>query len=222
MDYEQAVVLGADGSSTRRIDFAEGRGGPQMPSGQGLNGPQAWSPDDSMLALIDTDLDRCVSAIGVDEECDEQTWQACMDEVPALSFVSSGAQPEVSLPGGIGASTAGDGKVLGWRGEQKVLVMDASIAPDATNSELHYVTAISLTDGTAPRVSAINGAGNFGVGKFQIASGLVPDMRVEEAGSVDRGPWAWGPAVAASLMAALVAAKSPASAGVTGPCSSHG
>jgi dipeptidyl aminopeptidase/acylaminoacyl peptidase len=54
LDFPQAVVLGADGRTYRRVDVAEGRAGPET---QGDPAPMLLSPDGTRIAVGDHDID---------------------------------------------------------------------------------------------------------------------------------------------------------------------
>ena len=55
LDFPQAVVLGADGDTYRRVDVAEGRAGSET---QGDPAPMLLSPDGTRVAVGDHDLER--------------------------------------------------------------------------------------------------------------------------------------------------------------------
>jgi hypothetical protein len=86
----------------------------------------------------------------------------------------------------------------------------------------HTVLDVPL-DGSDPRrLSAISTSeGRYGVGQFQLAAGLLPDLEVREAGDVDRGRWPlWlrlGVALAAGAAAAALVRRRLRSRGVTAP-----
>jgi 2-keto-3-deoxy-6-phosphogluconate aldolase len=52
------------------------------------------------------------------------------------------------------------------------------------------VIDVPLDGGDPRRLSAVpTSGGRYGVGQFQLAAGLLPDVQVREAGDVDRGRW---------------------------------
>ena len=115
-----------------------------------LAGPDAWSPDGRLLALVGA---------------------------PGLSFVD---------PGGTGtpltlAGPAPDG-VLGWTGSREVAVLES---PDSDNAT---ITAYALDGGSRP-LTAISNLGSYGIGRIQLASGLIADLQARPAGTPDHGPW---------------------------------
>ncbi len=184
-------IVGTDGSLVRSID---------LPAKRRLNGPNAWSPDGDLLALIDDDRSQCSWPDGAGAE---KTWDDCVESIEALTFLHADGSNDPT-PDPIRAGVAGDGDVLGWLGPQEVLVMDNVVRGDDDTTS-YFVNAVQ-PDGTEPRrLSAISGFGNFGVGSFQMASALVPDLTFAEGGaSIDRGPWPLWAAIPTSLAAALV------------------
>ncbi|KQW48687.1 hypothetical protein ASC77_08090 [Nocardioides sp. Root1257] len=115
-----------------------------------LAGPDAWSPDGSLLALVGA---------------------------PGLSFVDpDGTGVPLTL-----ARPATDG-ILGWTGSREVAVLESPDADDAT------ITAYALDGGSRP-LTAIGDLGSYGIGRIQLASGLIADLQARPAGSPDHGPW---------------------------------
>lgn len=186
-------IVGTDGSMVRSID---------LPARQKLNGPNAWSPDGDLLALIDDDHNQCSWPDGAGAE---KTWDDCVESIEALTFVHTDGS-DGPTPDPIRAGVAGNGNVLGWLGPQEVLVLDNVVRGDDADLASYFVNAVQL-DGSEPRrLSAISGFDNYGVGSFQMASALVPDLTfVEDGASIDRGPWPLWAAIPTSLAAALAA-----------------
>ena len=59
---------------------------------------------------------------------------------------------------------------------------------------------VPLDGGDPRRLSAVpTSGGAYGVGQFQLASGLLPDLQVREAGDADRGRWPLWLRLAAAL-----------------------
>jgi len=77
--------------------------------------------------------------------------------------------------------SAPDG-ILGWTGSREVAVLER---PDADHAS---ITAYGL-DGIASRqLTAIGDVGSYGIGRLQLASGLLADLQVRPAGPADDGP----------------------------------
>jgi hypothetical protein len=176
-----------------------------LPSDQYLSGPNAWSPDGALLATR-RHATECMVATG---RWDEAEWRRCLEDHEGTFFVAvsgSGDAVPPPLPTGL----VGGHGVLGWTAADEVLVLDDYPAPADTeaDTELYWLTAVPL-DGSEPRrLSAVPGGGNDGVGTFQLAGALLPDLEVRQAGEVDRGRWpAWlrlGTAVLGAGVALLV------------------
>ncbi len=164
-----------------------------------LNGPNAWSPDGSLLALIDVDYNRCA---GWDDD-DEATQDDCVEDSGALTFIRADGSSGPT-PGPIRAGVAGNGDVLGWLGPQEVLVMDNIVSLNDEDQSHFFVNAVRL-DGNEPRrLSSISEYNSYGVGSFQMASALVPNLALVEEGPIDRGPWPLWASVPTSLALALL------------------
>lgn len=131
-----------------------------LPAGHHLDGPEAWSPDGSLLTFTDW-RSACQQRMS---GFDEAPWDACVAASQSKTFV------EVTGP-------------------REVLVLDDTVPSDARAQSAYWLTAVPLNGSEPQRLSSVPGADNFGVGSFQLASSLVPDLTVGTTGSqVDRGP----------------------------------
>ncbi|MGB3762033.1 MAG: hypothetical protein WA966_02345 [Ornithinimicrobium sp.] len=190
----EVTIVNLRGEELRTIEIS---------AGLALNGPNAWSPDDALLAMTDLSTAHCQAAVDAAETYDDATWTECVRDIEGISFVAAQGDASTAVPTPIRRATAGEGLVLGWRGDRDVVVLDNSDR-DVDGAQ-YYLRSVSLSDGKSESLSQITGAGNFEVGSFQMASALAPDLEVVPAGPVDRGPWPWTPAIAVSLTAALIA-----------------
>ncbi|MEX5720117.1 TolB family protein [Geodermatophilus maliterrae] len=168
-------VLSLDGAAPRTV---------ALPAGHQLDGAAAWSPDGRLLAVAAAD---CPGMGG-------EGWRGCATPGGAsgdgIAFVdATGAGGPTPAP--LDRRVAGPGRVLGWSAADRVavLVPDA-VGDDVYDPDQHWVTEVPL-DGSAPRrISAVpTSDGRYGVGRFQLATGLLDDLEVREAGAVDRGRW---------------------------------
>lgn len=173
-------IVGLDGTVRRQI---------VLPSDQYLSGPNAWSPDGALLATR-RPATECMLATG---SWDEAEWRRCLEEHEGTFFVDASGRGD-AVPPPLPTGLVGGHGVVGWTDADEVLVLDDYPAPGATDddTELYWLTAVPL-DGGEPRwLSAVPGGGNFGVGSFELAAALLPDLEVREAGEADRGRWpAW-------------------------------
>ncbi len=186
-------VRALDGAALRTVG---------LPAGHRLDGSAAWSPDGRLLAVSAT---GCPGMRG-------EGWRGCSDPGGAagagISFIdATGAGRPV--PGPLDGRVDGAGRVLGWTAADRVAVL----VPDAVGGEVHdpdrhWVTEVPL-DGSAPRrLSAVpTSDGGYGVGRFQLATGLLTDLEVREAGEVDRGPWPLWLRLAATVALGATAAQ---------------
>lgn len=187
-------IVNIDGSVTRSIG---------LPRGTALNGPNAWSPDGALLAVTALNRGQC-PWLGAAEEA-QKRHDECISDLEVLTFVdASGAGGPVPDP--IRAEVAGSGEILGWRGPEEMMLLDSHVSVADDDQTSYVLSAVSLRGGEPRRLSSIAGDGNFGIGSLQLASGLVPDLRmVEGTGPPDRGPWPLWAAIPAALLAALMA-----------------
>ncbi|MDZ5662927.1 hypothetical protein SFC79_14215 [Nocardioides sp. S-58] len=141
-----------------------------------LAGPAAWSPDGRLLATTTTRPDP--GAPG--EPPGRPTGLTFVDVADA------GAEVPAPLP----LSLAGPGRVLGWSGPEEVVVLlDTENDDPCCGSDTLTLSGVPL-DGSAPApLMRLTDLGSFGVGRFQLASATVDDLRVVRPTEVDRGPW---------------------------------
>lgn len=203
-------VVGLDGAVHHRLD---------LPPGQYLEGPNAWSPDGTLLAT-GKQFGGCQQLTG---RWDEDQWLRCLQQTDALVFIDASGRG-APVPSPLKAGAVGGYGLLGWTGSDEVVVLDDVESPGPAQAErnLYWLTALPL-DGSEPqRLSAVPGGGNYGVGNFQLAAALLPDLQVREAGQPDRGRWPAIVRVAGALAlagAALLAARFMLRHRKTGPSS---
>jgi len=149
----------------------------QAPGGE-LDGPAAWSPDGLLLATTRLDC-GWYPELG-----------ACVGGAPEISFVDATGQGR-RVPDPLQVDVLGGNRVLGWTASNEVAVLTETKLSDVDpDPGTYWVTAVPLDGGDPRRLSAIPGSSNYGVGRFQLASALLPDLDVRAAsGTIDRGPW---------------------------------
>jgi hypothetical protein len=159
--------------------------------GRYLDGPAAWSPDGRFLA---------VSRAG---SCRYPEDDPCIQEIFFVDATGQGGP----VPDPLRIDAIGENWVLGWTGPDEVLVLTIeSLSEGDLDGGTYWVTAVPL-DGSDPRrLSAISEASSFGVGRFQLASALLDDLRVRAASSIDRGPWPILLRIAAAILASIAVA----------------
>ncbi len=145
-----------------------------------LAGPAAWSPDGALLAAWRTS-----------STCPGLEWNpspACAaDEV--LSFVDATGQ-SAPTPAPLTRGVVGRGWVLGWTAADRLAVLVPEPLTDANNPEEHRVIDVPLDGGEPRQLSALPTSGaKYGVSRFQVATGLLPELEVREASDPDRGRW---------------------------------
>ena len=204
---ELAVQHSDDGGGDLVVVPLEGGTGRtlSLPPGHGLDGPAAWSPDGAWLATSRAPHD-CSMLIS------DAQWQRCLaehDTVPdTIAFVDATGRSGTT-PDPLDRAVVGPGPVLGWTAPDRV----AMLVPDPpTNADPdhHRLVDVPLDGGDPWRLSSVpTSGGAYGVGRFQVATGLLPDLQVREAGEVDHGRWPlWlrlGAAVTAGAGAAWAA-----------------
>ena len=151
-----------------------------LPAGHRLEGPAAWSPDGALLAT------------------------SAADDIAFLDATGQGR----TTPAPLARTAAARGLVLGWTAPDRVVTLAADPPPATDVDPDRYVLVDVPLDGSAPRpLTAVpTGGGNYGVARFQLATGLLPDLEVRTAGDVDRGRWPLGLRLTAALAAGALAA----------------
>ena len=161
------ATLAVEGDGGLTVIDRDGRLIRRLDSGPAaLTSGVAWSPDGRLLVVADTDP-------GYHH---------------ALSFVdASGAGGAV--PGRI--DTGGPAAMVAWAGDRLLIRGDAEVAHNA-------VVEVDLTTGGRRVLTEVDTGPfhNYGLGPFQLATGLLDRVEVREAAGVSRGPWPRGLRVA--------------------------
>lgn len=144
------------------------------PEGGRLAGPAAWSPDGRFLA-VSRAPDR-------------------------IAFVdATGQGGEVPVPRSV------EGDFLAWAAPDEVVVrVDTLPDPMSGGSEHAVITALPLDGGTPRQLMRMKRLEDYGVGGFQLAGGLVDDLRVVTPSHLDRGLWPWPLRIVLAFAAGLV------------------
>lgn len=187
-------VVGVDGTPRRTLP---------VPDGLYLDGPNAWSPDGALLAVAVQWVPDCGHL-----EAGSEEWANCFNAYEGsddgVAFLDASGR-DGAVPPPVPADRVGWDGVLGWTGTGDPLFLDGPEDPETADSDLYWLTAVPL-DGSEPRrLSAIAGGGNYGVGGFQLATGLLADAEVGDAGPVGRGLWPTWLRLAAAVTGAAVA-----------------
>lgn len=167
-------VFGLDGRLRRTLT---------PPGGHHLDGADAWSPDGMLLATSRPPL-FCGNL--VEEAALRECAQAAADVRAGIGFVDATGRGR-PVPEPLPPFDDQQGRVLGWASPEALLVL----APDSGTSGAGkpWVTRVPVDGGAVQRISSVSGGGNYGVGRFQLAGGLLADLQVRPAGDADRGPW---------------------------------
>lgn len=172
---ELAVQWSGAGLDVRSVDGTPGRGTVLRGPGR-LAGAAAWSPDGRLVAVTTA------------------------DGLAFLDATGSGA----AVPDPLGPGRGLDDEVLGWTGPREVVVAAADEPGDGGTGDLR-VLRVDLDDRRQEPLTTLPADGNYGIGRFQLATALLPDLEVRAAGEPDRGLWpVWLWAVTALLLAAVV------------------
>ncbi len=196
---ELAVERAGTSFTDARISVVDLAGGGTRDLGTvgALAGPAAWSPDGKLLAT--TTLEPSGAPAGAPDP-GMPTGLAFVDP----SAPSGGAD----VPDPMVLPLAEAGRVLGWTNAGEVVALLEVAGDDPCCAEAYDLSRVPL-DGAAPQpLMRISDLGSYGVGRFQMASATVGDLRVVTPGEVDRGPWPlWlrgGLALLVGLLAWLV------------------
>ena len=176
---EQAETAGM-GARLRVVDLTSGAERKLAADGV-LAGPAAWSPDGRMLAT--TTLEPYGAPAG-----DPDTGRPM-----GLAFVDASGRSD-GVPGAVELPLSGAGRVLGWTDAGEVVTLLEVIGEnDCCGPESTTLSSIPF-DGTEPRtLMRIDDLTSYGVGRFQMASATLGDLRVVDPPDVDRGalPLSW-------------------------------
>jgi dipeptidyl aminopeptidase/acylaminoacyl peptidase len=145
-----------------------------------LAGPGSWSPDGALLAAWRTS-----------STCPGLGWNpspACAaDEVVSFVDATGGG---ASTPAPLIRGVVGPGHVLGWTAADRVAVLVPDPVVDSGDPEEHRVVDVPLDGGEPRQLSALpTSGGKYGVSRFHVATGLLPDLEMRESGDADRGRW---------------------------------
>jgi hypothetical protein len=167
--------------------------------GRVLAGPAAWSSDGLLLAT--TEADTCPRG-------DRSPCGADRDDISFVDATGQGRRVPDPLHVDILANDVNalnSNGVLGWTAPDEIVVRagyshtDAGLYPG-------WVRMIPLDGGESRKLSAIPESSNFGVGRFQLASALLPDLEVRAASDIDRGRWPLPVRIAVVLLTTIAAA----------------
>lgn len=187
-------ILDLDGAVQRRLPLGDGHY---------LDGPSSWSPDGAFLAVAAQWIPPCDHLEALSEE-----WAGCFNgyEGPGEGIVFVDATGEGgALPGPIPAEVVGWDGLLGWTSAGEALFLDVPDDRETADTDLYWLTAVPLDGGDPRRLSAIAGGGNYGVGDFQLATGLLAEAELRDPGDAGRGLWPTGVRMGAAAAAATVA-----------------
>ncbi|MBD8063294.1 TolB family protein [Oceanitalea stevensii] len=195
-------VVGLDGTLRRTVP---------MPENHYLDGPNAWSPDGALLATAAQWVPACDHL-----EAGGEAWADCFNtyEGPShgIVFLDASGQ-DGGVPAPIPASRVGWDGVLGWTAEGEPLFLDGPDDPETADTDLYWLTAVPLDGGEPRPLSAVPGGGNYGVGAFQLATGLLPGAEVRDADATARGLWPTGARLGAAVAGSAVAALATGAVG---------
>lgn len=168
-------VVGPDGPRLSVVDLTGGARRDLEVDGV-LAGPAAWSPDGRLLAT--TTVRPSGAPAGVTDP-----------GIPTgLAFVDASGQ-DGDAPSAMELPFSGPGRVLGWTDAAEVVVLLAGPGDDASGPDAATLSSVPL-DGAAPRtLMRVSDLQDYGVGRFQLASATVDDLRIVSPTDVDRGDW---------------------------------
>jgi dipeptidyl aminopeptidase/acylaminoacyl peptidase len=122
---------------------------------------------------------------------------------PGLIFVDPAAAARAEPAAELALDEPDRQQLLGWTGQREVAVFTPS-------GDVVRVVSFPL-DARAPReLTEIGNQGSFGVLRMQLASSLLPDIAVRDAGRPDRGPLPSGFRVALAVVVGLTVAAATA------------
>lgn len=191
------------------LDLASGEAAP-VPGGAKVSAA-AYSPDGTQVAIQRRDAGPAV--VDLDTETVRELPDAGRLTSPG-AWSPDGQLLAVRVPSGVAAVNLGTSaaeatqlqlprrstvEVLGWTQERELAIFDF------TSEHQAEVVALPL-DGADPRqLTQIDGTSNYGVYRFQLATGLIADLSVRDAGEADRGPVPFGYSGVLALLCGWVA-----------------
>ena len=186
-----ALAVQRSGANGRELVIVEGDDERVVGADGLLAGPSAWSPDGRLLAI--TTLDPSLAPAPPGDP-----------GIPTgLSFVdATGAGGEVPEP--VELRVSGPGRVLGWDGNDEVLMLlDGGGGDPCCGSDDLTLSTVPL-DGSSPRtLMTMSGVSSYGVGRFQLASAAADRLEVVTPDAVDRGAWPVAMRIVLALLAGL-------------------
>ena len=189
---EQAATDSIADARLRVVDLASGVERDLATDGV-LAGPAAWSPDGRLIAT--TTLESSGAPVGVPDP-----------GLPTgLSFVDPSGRGS-DVPSALELPLAGPGRVLGWTDAGEVVtLLDVEGYDPCCGPEAHTLSRVPIDGASPTTLTSIRDLHSYGVGRVQMASAAVGDLRVVAPDDVDRGPWPWPWRIGLALGAGLVA-----------------
>lgn len=189
---EQAATDSIADARLRVVDLASGVERDLATDGV-LAGPAAWSPDGRLIAT--TTLESSGAPVGVPDP-----------GLPTgLSFVDPSGRGS-DVPSALELPLAGPGRVLGWTDAGEVVtLLDVEGYDPCCGPEAHTLSRVPIDGASPTTLTSIRDLHSYGVGRVQMASAAIGDLRVVAPDDVDRGPWPWPWRIGLALGAGLVA-----------------
>lgn len=183
----------ADSRTLSVVDLASGDARELEVDGV-LAGPAAWSPDGRLVATTTLEPYELLPVGETDSG------------MPAgLSFADASDQG-ADVPEPLELPLAEAGRVLGWTDSGDVVALLQGAGSDSLDGTDAYALSVVPLDGAEPRpLMRLGDLQSYGVGRFQLASAVVGDLRVVSPTDVDRGPWPTPLRGALALLVGLLA-----------------